>query len=69
MNQIKIIGSSNPSRHIPFSELLTNVPFFVCSVCYRKSFTASDRNELCGMTQPSGVKCQGKFIDAAASEH
>lgn len=42
--------------------LAENAPFLTCSGCGRKSWTG-DVNAECGMTQPSGGKCKGRFYD------
>ena len=39
---------------------LTKLDYFVCSQCNRKTYSGR-KSSVCGMTQPSGIKCNGLF--------
>lgn len=41
--------------------LRDDAPYQTCGSCGRKTWDTDEFNQTCGMTQPSGVPCGGKF--------
>lgn len=50
------------------AHLRDDAPFVRCSGCGRKTWTPSDRGSICGMPQPDGRTCTGRFPSAAQPE-
>jgi hypothetical protein len=51
----------NDDVHQRLEELFNDDVYQRCSKCGRKTWARRQFNDVCGMTQPDGSKCTGRF--------
>lgn len=60
VRNIRIQNTANDAILPP--HLRERAPFLECSKCKRKSWSISEIQQVCSMTQPDGTKCDGFML-------